>query len=225
MRWRLFLKASIALFATAVVSFATTGAALAVTVVVDGTDGPWSQGANPSLDYGVHDNNGPAMVGVTAGDSVTITYVSGLTSAFGGASPSVDGIGYVGSVFGSGPGTTGIGSSGAFFPSHYIDPLNVGPNNIWLNALIGAFANSAGQVIGNPFAVNDGPLTETVPTGATLLLLGVNDDIFGDNSGALLIDVSGAGVSSVSATPLPATLPLFAAGLGAMGFLRRRRTQ
>jgi hypothetical protein len=37
------------------------------------------------------------------------------------------------------------------------------------------------------------------------------------------VDVSGTGVAPVSNTPLPATLPLFASGLGALGLLGWRR--
>jgi hypothetical protein len=225
------MSSTIALVSSLVLLSAINGSAS--TVVVNAQSGPWAQALNPSLNYGVGDNLAPASVGVTAGDSVTISYVSGLTSSFAGVSPSVDANGYVGGPFGSGPDITfmpGFGGSGKPFPSFFINPTNVAPD-IWLNELIGAFANASGVVVGNPFAVGNGPLTTTVPTGATQLLLGVNDDIFvgtavdangaplPDNTGSLTISVTDNGL----ATPLPGALPLFATGLGALGLLGWRR--
>jgi hypothetical protein len=193
-----------------------------VNVTVDATAGPWLQGVNPTFSYGTGDNTAPTIVsGLTTGESVTVAYVSGLTSMFFGAPPSVDANGYVASIFGSGPGLTGIGSSGQPFPSFLIDPTNVGPNNIWLGELIGVFTNSAGVIVGTPFAIGNGPLALSNPAGATQIELGVNDDIYADNTGALLISVSANSISSQ--TPLPAALPLFATGLGALGLLGWRR--
>jgi hypothetical protein len=135
----------------------------------------------------------------------------------------VDGNGYTGSSFGSGTdGTTaltGIGYSLTPFPSYFFDPTNTGPY-IYLNALIGAFADSSGAVVGDPFAVNNFLSGLVVPATAVLLLLGLNDDIFADNGGALRVSVEGDGVADV---PIPAALPLFAAGLGAMGLMSRRK--
>ena len=236
-------KVSLAAVAAAFVSLSPITGASALTVAVNGQAGPWSQTVNPTLNYGVGDNLAPTMVGVLAGGSITIQYVSGATSAFGGVPPTVDANGYVGLIFGSGAPfpnpsppppsivLTGIGSSGNPLPSFFIDPTNSGPD-IWLNELIGAFADSSGKVVGNPFAVGDGPLTMLAPGGATLLLLGVNDDIYigtakdangaliPDNTGSLDISVTG---DVVATTPLPAALPLFATGLGGLGLLARRR--
>jgi hypothetical protein len=143
--------------------------------------------------------------------------VSGLTSAFGGVPPTVDALGYVGSGFGSGIGLTGLGSSGQPFPSFYIDPTNSGPP-IYLNALIGAFTDSSGVVIGTPFAPGDGPFTISVPVGATELSLGVNDDIFSDNSGSLQINVAGI----ASGVPEPATWAMMLLGFAGLGFAFRQ---
>jgi hypothetical protein len=205
-----------------------------VNVTVDATAGPWVQSLNPSFNYGIGDNTAPTIVsGLTNGESVTVAYVSGLWSMFGGVPPTVDANGYVGSIFGSGPGIppgpalTGIGSSGQPFPSYFIDPTNVGPNNIWLGELIGVFTDSTGVIVGTPFAIGNGPLTLTDPLGATQIELGANDDIYGlvngvpDNTGALVVSVSADSIPST--TPLPATLPLFASGLGALGLLGLRR--
>jgi hypothetical protein len=199
-----------------------TSMASAATVL--GTAGPYdpTNPLNSAIDYGVHDNTAPTAIPVNAGDSITITYVSGLTNAFGNA-PDVDANGYVGNFFGSGPGrfgggSGGVGSSGKPFPSYYLDPTNTGtPVN--LNELMGSFVNSAGKVI-VAFAIGDGPFSMTAPVGTAFLLLGMNDDIFHDNTGSLNVDVAG---STAVATPLPAALPLFVTGLGVLGLLGRRR--
>jgi hypothetical protein len=219
---------------------ATAGAASAAVVSVSATSGPWDQAVAGNPAYGVGDQTAPTVVAINPGDTLTITYVSGLTSAFGGVLPTVDALGYTFDIFGSGQGggcpsggCTGVGSSGTFFPSHAIDPLNTG-SQIALNALIGAFVDSSGMVLGAPFAPGDGPLTIVAPAGAVALQLGVNDDIFTtgvgpygnapasivpDNTGALNIDVSG---STVAVVPEPATLGLLGVGFLALGAFRRR---
>jgi hypothetical protein len=219
---------------------AAAGAASAAVVSVSATSGPWNQAVAGNPAYGVGDQTAPTVVAVNPGDTLTITYLSGLTSAFGGVAPTVDALGYTFDIFGSGQGggcpitgCTGVGSSGTFFPSHAIDPSNTGPQ-IALNALIGAFVDSSGMVLGTPFAPGDGPATVIAPAGAVALQLGVNDDIFTtgvgpygsapasivpDNTGALSIDVSG---STVGVVPEPASLALLGAGFLALGAIRRR---
>src|SRR5215467_3387327 len=120
-----------------------TSMASAVTVL--GTAGPYDPTLNPTIDYGIHDNTAPTAIPVNAGDNITIAYISGLTSAFGGAPLGVDANGYVDQPYGSGPGRSGE-ALGFRFPSYYLDPTNTGtPVN--LNQLMGSFVNSAGKVI------------------------------------------------------------------------------
>jgi hypothetical protein len=229
----LFRTSSVAAFISTAILVATVSTASAVIVSVDAQSGPWSQAANsPAFNYGNGDNLAPTSVPVIPGTTVTITYDSGLTSSFAGvpASVGVDGIGYSNLIFGSGVGRTGIGSSGNPFPSFFIDPLNIGPA-IYLNGLIGTFADGAGVIVGTPFSIGNGPLSKLVPLGAAQLLLGINDDIFTaqsdvdgtlvpDNTGSLNISVV---VSDTNAVPLPAALPLFAGGIGLIGLLARRK--
>ena len=203
--------ALVAAIATTVFGTAPASAAI---FSVDGRSGPWDISVAGNLDYGAFDALSATSVNVSAGTNVTITYLDGLTDAFGGP-PSVDALGYAGSIFGSGVGKTGIGSSGSPFPSFLIDPGNTGPE-IALNALIGAFVNSSGLVL-QAFAPGLGPFSLVAPSGATQLLLGVNDDIFGDNSGALRIEVT------VGSVPEPETYALLLAGLGLLGFAGRRK--
>jgi hypothetical protein len=215
---------------------AMAGAASASVVSVSGTSGPWDPTIAGNPAYGVGDQDAPTVVAVNAGDNITITYLSGLTSSFAGVPPTVDALGYVGAIFGSGANCggspcTGIGSSGTFFPSHAIDPANTGPQ-IALNALIGDFVNSSGVIL-DEFATGDGPFTITAPNGAVALQLGVNDDIFNtnfgrvpqDNSGALRIDVTGS--TAIAVVPEPATWTIILVALGGLGVARRnsRRKQ
>lgn len=217
------------LFSSSVIAIAISLASVcnAATVSVSGQSGPWSQSANPTLNYGVGDNAAPTAVPIAAGDNITVTYSSGFTSAFSGAPPTVDGNGYTFAIFGSGTDGmgftgTGIGSSNTPLPSFFIDPTNSGPP-IYLNALIGAFADASGDVIGSPFAINNGPFSAAAPSGASFLLLGVNDDIYSDNSGALNVDVAISAVG-VPGPIVGAGLPglIFASG-GLVAWYRRRR--
>ena len=208
MRWQV-LVVGLALAATNAIQ------ASAGSVFVSAFDGPWSLTSNPSLSYGVGDNTPPVVLPLAPGaTSVTITYESGLASAFGGTPPSVDALGYVGSPFCSGVGCTGIGSSGTPFPSFSIDPTNSGAP-IYLLALIGAFTDASGGVIGLPFAPGDGPFTIAIPAGAVDLSLGANDDIFSDNSGGWTIGVTGVS----SSVPEPSTWAMMIAGFAGLGWL------
>jgi hypothetical protein len=57
---------------------------------------------------------------------------------------------------------------------------------------------------------------------AALLLIGINDDDFFDNQGALNLRITGDAIGQ-SAVPVPGALPLFAGGLGLIGLAARRR--
>ncbi len=202
-----------------------------VDVTVEATAGPWVQSLNASDPYGIGDNTAPTIVGgLTSGESVTIAYISGLTSSFYGVPPTVDANGY-GPANGYSPPpftSDNVGSSGTYLPGYY----TASPVDVVLNELIGVFATAGGVIVGTQFAIGDGPLTVTDPAGATQLQLGINDDIYyyslypvtssgyPDNTGSLLISVE---ANSLTTTPLPAALPLFATGLGAMGFFGWRR--
>ena len=190
------------------------GAVSAATVVVDGRSGPYDPLVVGNFDYGVHDHLAPASIAVLAGTTITVTYLSGLTSAFSGSPPSVDALGYVGSIFGTGLGESQTGSSGTFFPSFPISGA-AGPP-IYLNALLGAFVDGSGRVL-SEFAPGNGPYIILAPVGTVALEFGVNDDIFSDNSGSLNVDVSGAG-----AVPEPAAWAMMLVGFGLLGASLRR---
>jgi PEP-CTERM motif len=193
---------------------AAAGSASAAIVSVSAFSGPWDPTIAGNPAYGFGDNIAPTSLAVNAGDNITISYVSGLTNVFAGLSTEFDATGEQGSNFGSGMGLTGVGSTGTFFPSHAIDPGNTGPD-IFLAALIGDFVNSSGGVL-NEFAPGNGPFTIVAPTGAVALQLGLNDDLFFDNSGSLNIAVTGS-----TAVPEPATWAMMLIGFGGLGAAMR----
>ena len=206
-------------------SLLAAGAASADTVTVLGTAGPWDPTIAGNPTYGSLDQGAATRVAVNAGDSLTITFAGGAVSAFDGAVPTVDATGYVGGIFGSGnDGTgnlTGIGFSGQPFPSGVIDPTN-SASPVYLAALIGDFADASGVVIaGSIFVPGNGPFHVSAPTGAVYLQLGVNDDIFTDNSGSWSIQVDGSTVTS--AVPEPSTWAMMVLGFAGVGFMAYRR--
>jgi hypothetical protein len=212
MRLALLSAAAASLFLMAGQAAATT-----VDVSVDGHSGPWqwNAGLNNTLEYGLNDQIAPTSVSAgfnfAAGGTFTITYLAGATGAFAGENPLTDD-GNGDPTFDASGST---GNSGFFFPSAYIDP---GQYPAFLNALIGAFADASGAVVGNPFLVGNGPFSVAAPGGATQLLLGVNDDIFSDNSGSLRVEVDGPG-----GVPEPAAWAMMIAGFGLAGAALRRR--
>jgi PEP-CTERM motif len=189
---------------------------ITTTTTVQGTEGPWLQSANPSYNYGVGDNAAPDVINAAsgisfaAGGTITVTYLSGTVSA-GTAFPFVDANGDTSFAF-----NNNAGSSGKYAPSYFMDPATY---PIYLVELVGTFADN-GIIVGNPFAIGDGPTNLTIPAGANELLLGSNDDIYSDNVGSWTLDVTGP---QVSTTPEPASILLLAIGLLAVAGWRRYR--
>jgi len=215
-------RAAIALgMATALSSVMASAAFAAITVSVDGKTEPWTYvdgGLNTGFQFGVQDGLAPVSVsfagaGITAGGSWAVVYKSGLTNAFG-PPPAVDQNGHVGLVFKD----NDPGSSGNFFPSHYMPSLwSDDPGaGVFLNALVFAFTDDSGQIVGTPDAMNvtgnamDGYTfifekgDSATPLGATHIQLGLNDDIFSDNAGALSVCV-GSSFDACATTMRPGT--------------------
>ena len=83
--------------------------------------------------------------------------------------------------------------------------------------------NSSGAIVGTPFLVGN-LYSVAAPSGATQLLLGVNDDIFADNSGALRVQIDGPSAASPVPGPiLGAGLPGLIMAFGGILAWRRRR--
>jgi hypothetical protein len=132
------------------------------------------------------------------------------------------------------------------------DPAQFG---VFLMSLVGTLTDDAGNIVGSPFSIgavspfandpsdpsNDSVgrafgiglsfnLSAPVYSGATYLNLGINDDTFVDNGGALNVCVGSSDADirncmrSASQVPEPGTLGLLAIGsVGVLRLLRRRR--
>lgn len=187
--------------------------ASAVTVTVTGQTQPWDPILNSGASFGANDGLAPTSVDASDGLNFSegaVLYVealSGETKAWP-AGAWVDANGYL-----TYAANFGKGASGNFFPSKYFDFATY-PS--YLNALIGTFADASGVIVGTPFEIG---LSKQliVPTGAVQLLMGVNDDLFADNSGALTVSVTN---TPLAAVPVPASLPLL---LGSVSLLALRR--
>lgn len=187
------------------------------TTTVAGTDMPWlsvNGGLNTNYQYGVGDGAAPTVVGASSGISfapggtIAITYVSGLVSA-GPGFPSTDANGDQSFIT-----NANTGNSGHVFPSFY---FNHASYPTYLDELVGTFTNSSGAIVGTPFAVGDNA-SVIIPTGATQLQLGINDDILSDNSGSFTVNINGP-----AAVPEPCSLVLVGLGSILAICLGRRR--
>jgi hypothetical protein len=182
----------------------------AATYTVSSLSGPWDPLLNPTLDYGVHDQDAPTLISITAGHNVQISGATGIIAAggpdfFDPAGPE----GYPHTPWS--PANDDPGSSGMLFPS--VHSPNTWPTN--LMTLMGSFADDAGIVIGEPFTIGTQTLDLTAPTGATKLQLGFNDDIFWDNLGSVSVNVE--------VLPEPSAVCLLVLGTSVILLRRRAR--
>jgi len=195
--------------------------ARAFVVNVDSNTTPWQIPINLSFNFGTGSPVPPAIVSnadvpFVPGDHVLIQ-ATGAVSAHPPDFPLVDPNGVVvmpgndpTAYFG--PVNNTAGSSGNGFPSKYMGPY---PPDINLMELVGTFADSTGVIVGTPFFVGASRVV-TVPTGATRLQLGINDDVYGDNGGSFSADVT--------IVPEPGTVWLLLPALGALA-LKRHATR
>jgi len=151
-------------------------------IVVNSKSGPWNPVINNSKNY-IHKlrvkSNGlapPTIVKVKSGDNLTLAYVFGNVYADKEGHPErkTDADGY----------PKNMPTYAGFLPSFYIN------DRIKHMALIGTFTNSKGVIVGSPFFVGNGPTNITVPEGSEQLQLGINDNLFRDNSGLFIVKIS-----------------------------------
>jgi hypothetical protein len=205
----------------AIATMASAGT-IDVTNTILGTQGPWtfSSTLNSGFQYGTDSELPPVVLSTAsgfdfaAGGTFTITYLSGTVSV-GSSFPFTDANGDTAEPVDNGPG-----SSGKDFPSFFMDhatyPINLGE-------LVGTFANSSGTIVGTPFKVGDSA-SVTIPTGATQLQLGINDDIYGDNAGSYSVEIGGPS-AAVSTVPEPSTLGSLGAGLALLAMFAALRNK
>ena len=172
--------------------FAAAAFAADTTVFVDGRSGPWDITVNPSYIYGYSTNinlqptsvNSASGLSFAAGNTLTIEYVTGLAYAgVPGEHTDANGINWFWLEY----------QDDAIAPGAYIADDN------FLEQALGVFANSAGEIVGSPFTVGNGPTLAVIPSGATQLLLGFNDVWYGDNGDGLYMKVTGLAVPTLSA--------------------------
>jgi hypothetical protein len=151
-------------------------------IVVNSKSGPWNPTINQSKNY-IHKlrvkSNGlapPTIVKVKSGDNLTLAYVFGDVYADKKGHPErkTDADGY----------PQNMPTYAGFLPSFYIN------DQIKHMALIGTFADSKGVIVGSPFFIGNGPVNIDVPQGAEQLQLGINDNLFKDNSGLFIVKVN-----------------------------------
>lgn len=189
--------------------------ALAIIISVPGNAGPWDPILNNAFSYGVHDQTSPAIVDVASGlsfapsTSLTLQYLSGTVSV-GNGLPFTDGLGL------TTLNVSDYNSVNGVFPSFHINPAS---DPTFSGELIGTFVNQAGTIVGSPFVFGNGALTVGIPTGASRLQLGINDNLFSDNIGLYMVGVTG---SSVDLVPVPEPASGVLLALGITGLLLRR---
>jgi hypothetical protein len=195
---------AIAALTTAAPAAQPPPAGLSKPVTIQGTQGPWffmrgPRGTNADIPYGVGDQSMPEVISNLSGFDFkpgalfTVKYVRGSVTL------SADGRYRAPNASGS-PSLVvndSSGSSGDNFPSAFFDRADYPAH---LGALTGAFADGLGEIIGKPFLIGNARSFK-VPAGATRLELGINDDVFLDNSGSFNVIVSQPGTRPPAAAP------------------------
>jgi VCBS repeat-containing protein len=162
-----------------------------VDMTVNSRSGPWLiTGTNPWYAY---DAAAPATIvnsgnfPIVAGETINFLATSGQTRTWSEA-PFVDANGHPG-------GVVNTGTLGTYMPGHWV------PGGAQVNALLGTFTDSNGIIVGDPFLIGASSTNVVVPTGATQIMMGLSDDIFGDNTGQINVTVTRVGVVSDSVLP------------------------
>lgn len=153
-----------------------------IQISIDARSGPWLNKANKKMRYGKGDEQPPAMVSGFVNDTaekIAIMVDDGAMTQVDGQAVGPEGL--EGQAVDDQPG-----DGGKYFPSLYA-PTILYPNN--RHALIAAFVDAKGGLLGRPFAVGKGARV-TIPDQAAGLVMGFNDVSFARNSGALNVTVT-----------------------------------
>jgi hypothetical protein len=161
-----------------------------------------------------HSAYAPGSADGSATASLSVT----STSPFGGT-PVNDSLQLSGGILTgcclAGPGITGSAATGYSGGFTEANTYNLLTDTIYTVTLSIQLFDS---IIGNPA---NGSIFGS--SGGTESVSAFLDPLFLAPDGYTVLTSDGIGNSPASATPLPAALPLFASGLGVMGFLARRR--
>lgn len=144
-------------------------------VSVPATTRPWlvAGGQNPGYPYTATGGTSPVVIACTAGSTIQVTATGTIVTSYSGAAAP-----------GDLPPTNGQATN---YPG--------GQGNIpgsFCNVLMGAFTDSSGNVVtptvgSGPVTVGNGPTTFLVPVGATQLQLGIDDVVYGSNTGTFTV--------------------------------------
>ena len=216
----------------------------ATSVTIQSTDSPWNYGGTS---VGGLDSTTPVETPITpgAGQVLTFSSVTGTISLTPGFPAGPDG--RTSSPPGAFPmnvsaaaGLSGIiSNNSAFLAGVFLNGNESNSGHVTPATLSFGTTNSftsLSPLDDQVFFIGDG-LTGTgsgstqtfvIPTDATELVLAIPDangysgppGAYFDNSGSFVAVFS---ISETATTPLPATLPLFAGGLGFVGYLTRRK--
>lgn len=165
-------------------------------------------------------NSGSAgILGQLSAGSVTLTLNPGGVSSLNGGTlqfdllqfRSVDGVNCCTDVFSINVNGTSIYSASLAGPGGGTTQVNSDPNGASVTGGAGAYHFKI------PFTFIGG--NNTISLGYAL-----DEDFNNEAWGIDNVDISSE-ISAAEATPLPATLPLFVSGLGALGLIARRRRQ
>ena len=168
--------------------------------------------ATLTFDWTLTSTASPALGGVPSPGGGTITVTTGIgsdavtaiTGTLGGVT--ITGLAPIGTLFNNDNllfpvGTTFTGPPVVSGTHSYVSASNLDTKGVAVTTALGTF-----DIFGS-FVPN-----------ATDVTAGNNYDEFGPTG-------FGVGTFALTATPLPATLPLFAGGLGLIGYLTRRRNR
>ncbi len=144
-----------------------------VSLSIPSTSGPWLVSANPSKPYSSYSASAPVVVllstySLTVGNTIYLKCTGGSGGFWTADHPCISDV------------MTNINTTDN--PTYYI-PGYADPDHE--AQIIGVFANSSGVVIGSPFIISEITKSVVIPSGATRIQFGINDNYHADNTGTI----------------------------------------
>jgi hypothetical protein len=152
----------------------------------------------------VTDINGSSGSFTFTGPGVSCTTTTCTFSGIGGALTSINAQTGPAITFQSAGGTVGI----TVPSSNVINLESTGGGQCFLGGagLVGAYTDGSG-IVKSVLCIGNGPVSFTVPVGATQLQLGINDNVYADNTGSFTISLSKNGGSPSSVSVIGTAMP------------------